>query len=41
MALDELEQSLADPRRTDINIKVLSWWKEKEPKWPNLAKMVN
>ena len=39
-ALDELEQYLADTEEPTIDVKVLLWWKEKEAKWPNLAKMV-
>ena len=39
-ALDELEQYLADTEEPKIDVKVLLWWKEKEAKWPNLAKMV-
>ena len=38
--LDELEQYLADTEEPTIDVKVLLWWKEKEAKWPNLAKMV-
>ena len=36
----QLEQYLADPEEPDIDIKVLAWWKDKESKWPMLAKMV-
>ena len=42
-ALDELEQYSTSPTprsRRLIDVKVLLWWKEKEAKWPNLAKMV-
>ena len=39
-ALDELEQYLADTEEPTIDVKVLLWRKEKEAKWPNLAKMV-
>ena len=38
--LDELEEYLAEDEETDFEIKVLAWWKAKETKWPNLAKMV-
>jgi len=37
---DELELYLSDPEEPSIDVKVLLWWKEKEVKWPNLAKMV-
>ena len=33
-------QYLADTEEPKIDVKVLLWWKEKEAKWPNLAKMV-
>lgn len=38
--IDELEQYLAEPEESDLNLKVLDWWKLKESKWPTLAKMV-
>ena len=38
--LDELEEYLAEAEETDLDLKVLAWWKAKETKWPNLAKMV-
>ena len=38
--LDELEEYLAEPEETDLEIKVLAWWQAKESKWPALAKMV-
>ena len=38
--LDELEEYLAEPEETDIELKLLAWWKVKESKWPALAKMV-
>ena len=38
--LDELEEYLAEPEETDLDMKVLKWWEAKEPKWPALAKMV-
>ena len=37
---DELEAYLSDPEEVSLDIKVLEWWRVKEVKWPNLAKMV-
>ena len=45
-ALDELEQYLAEPAETDMDIDVLKYWAakekgtDKEKGWPALAKMV-
>ena len=39
-ACDELEEYLKEPEETDLELKVLDWWKVKESKWPALAKMV-
>jgi hypothetical protein len=38
--LDELEEYLAGPEETDLEVNVLVWWQAKESKWPALAKMV-
>ena len=35
----ELEDYLASPKEDDVELNLLKWWKEKEVKWPALAKM--
>ena len=31
---------MAEPEEDDLKIDVLKWWKAREGRWPNLAKMV-
>ena len=40
--MDELEEEVADTDVPDLKLNDprLKWWKERESKWPNLAKMV-
>ena len=37
---DELDEYLAEPQESDLNLNVLVWWHAREGRWPNLAKMV-
>uniref|UniRef100_A0A7S0LP94 HAT C-terminal dimerisation domain-containing protein n=1 Tax=Coccolithus braarudii TaxID=221442 RepID=A0A7S0LP94_9EUKA len=36
---DELEEYLAVPEETDLNLKTLQWWASREGRWPSLCKM--